>query len=49
VIGISTAVLLVLDVVLGRWPAAAGCAAVGAAGLLTWYVIPLRARSRPDG
>jgi hypothetical protein len=49
VIGISSAVLLVLDVVLGRWPAAVGCAAVGAVGLLTWYVIPLRARSRPDG
>jgi hypothetical protein len=49
VVGIASALLLVLDVVLGRWPAVAGCAVVASVGLVTWYLIPLRQRSRPDG
>ncbi|MBY3553976.1 DUF6328 family protein [Modestobacter lapidis] len=47
--GIGSAVLLVLDVALGRWPAVVGCALVTAVGLLSWYVAPLRERSRPGG
>jgi len=44
-IGISSAVLLVLDVVLGRWPAVAGCALISAVGLSTWFLLPWRRRS----
>ena len=49
-IGIASAVLLVLDVVLGRTQAVSGCAAVGAAGLLIWFLLPAghRLRSRRD-
>lgn len=44
IISISSAVLLALDVVLGRGPAIAGCASVAAAGLVAWYALPLRHR-----
>jgi len=43
-LGIASAVLLVLDVVLGRWPAVAGCGFVVVLGAVAWYVIPLRHR-----
>jgi len=44
-ISICSAVLLVIDVVLGRWPAVAVTAVVAVLGLATWYVAPLRRRS----
>lgn len=43
-VAIASAVLLVLDVVLGRWPAIAGCSAVVLLGVVTWYAMPLRHR-----
>ncbi|MGY1706753.1 DUF6328 family protein [Geodermatophilus sp. SYSU D00697] len=43
-LGIASAVLLVLDVVLGRWPAVVGCAFVVLVGAVTWYALPLRHR-----
>jgi hypothetical protein len=45
-LGIASAVLLVLDVVLGRWPAVVGCAFVVVVGVVAWYVLPLRLRQR---
>ncbi|MGY1642207.1 DUF6328 family protein [Geodermatophilus sp. SYSU D00703] len=45
-LGIASAVLLVLDVVLGRWPAVVGCAFVVLVGVVAWYVLPLRLRVR---
>jgi hypothetical protein len=39
-IGISTSVLLVLDVVLGRGPAIAGCAAATVLGVALWFALP---------
>jgi hypothetical protein len=49
---ISGAVLLILDVVLGRPAGVAGGATTAVVGLLTWYVLPLWARrtglGRPD-
>jgi hypothetical protein len=45
-LGIASAVLLVLDVVLGRWPAVVGCAFVVLVGVVAWYVLPLRLRQR---
>lgn len=47
-LGIAAAVLLVLDVVLGRWPALACCAVVVALGVVAWYVVPLRYRRPRD-
>ncbi|MEU2350394.1 DUF6328 family protein [Modestobacter sp. NPDC049651] len=49
-VGIASAVLLVLDVVLGRAAAVTACAAIGAAGLLIWFLLPAghRLRSRRD-
>jgi hypothetical protein len=44
VLAISSAVLLILDVVLGRGPALLGGGAVALVGVLTWYVLPVRAR-----
>jgi hypothetical protein len=44
IVSISSAVLLVLDVVLGRWPALVGCACVVTVGTVLWYMVPLRAR-----
>jgi hypothetical protein len=53
---ISSAVLLILDVVLGRWQAIVGCAFTALVGLLTWYALPISIRRaghgrhpRPDG
>ncbi|MEI4273150.1 DUF6328 family protein [Klenkia sp. LSe6-5] len=47
-VAVVSAVLLVLDVVLGRWPAVAGGAVVAVTGLSTWYLLPSRALgSRP--
>jgi hypothetical protein len=46
-LGIVSAVLLVLDVVLGRWPAVVGCAFVVGVGAVSWYVLPLRHRRSP--
>ena len=48
-LGIAAAVLLVLDVVLGRWPALACCAVVVVLGVVAWYVVPLRHRRSRDG
>jgi hypothetical protein len=47
-IGISSAVLLVLDVVLGRGPAVAGCAAVTVLALTIWFAVPGWRRSRSE-
>ncbi len=48
-LGIAAAVLLVLDVVLGRWPAVACCAFVVLLGAVVWYLLPLRQRRPSDG
>jgi hypothetical protein len=48
-LGIAAAVLLVLDVVLGRWPALACCAFVVVLGLVAWYVLPLHHRRPRHG
>src|SRR3954463_8171455 len=44
VLAISSAVLLILDVVLGRWQGLVGGGLVGLAGALTWYALPVWAR-----
>jgi hypothetical protein len=44
VLAISSAVLLILDVVLGRVAGLVGGGLIALAGLLTWYVLPLWAR-----
>jgi Family of unknown function (DUF6328) len=41
---ISSSVLLVLDVVLGRWQAIVACSVVTLVALLTWYALPLAIR-----
>jgi Family of unknown function (DUF6328) len=46
-IGIGSAVLLVLDVVLGRGPAIAGCAGVTALGVALWFALPGWRRAHP--
>lgn len=43
-VAICLAVLLIVDVVLGRWSAVVGCSAVALTGIVTWYAIPFRAR-----
>ena len=48
-LGIAAAVLLVLDVVLGRWPALVCCAFVVVLGVVAWYVVPLRFRRSGAG
>ncbi|MGY1709991.1 DUF6328 family protein [Geodermatophilus sp. SYSU D00758] len=48
-VGITSAVLLVLDVALGRWPAVVGCAWTVLLGVVVWYAAPLRLRRRRDG
>ncbi|MGY1632715.1 DUF6328 family protein [Geodermatophilus sp. SYSU D01186] len=48
-LGITSAVLLVLDVVLGRWPAVVGCAFVVVVGAVSWYALPLRHRRSAAG
>ena len=45
-VGISSAVLLVLDVVLGRGWAVAGCALVSVLGLGLWFALPAVRRAR---
>ena len=37
---ICSSLLLILDVVLGRWPAILGSSFTASVGLLTWYVAP---------
>jgi hypothetical protein len=44
VLAISSAVLLILDVVLGRWQGLTGGGLVAVAGILTWYGLPAWAR-----
>jgi O-antigen/teichoic acid export membrane protein len=47
-LAISSAVLLILDVALGRWQGLVGGGLVALTGVLTWYVLPLRfRRGRP--
>ena len=41
-LAITSATLLVLDVVLGRWPATVGAAVVALFGIVLWYVVPFR-------
>jgi Family of unknown function (DUF6328) len=48
-LGIASAVLLVLDVVLGGWPAVIGCGFTVVVGTVTWYVLPLRQRRHLEG
>jgi hypothetical protein len=47
-VGISSAVLLVLDVVLGRAAAVAGCAGVTLLAVAVWFALPGWRRSRSD-
>src|SRR3954465_11468313 len=44
VLAISSAVLLILDVVLGRWQGLVGGGLVGLAGVLIWYALPVWVR-----
>jgi hypothetical protein len=44
VVSISSSVLLILDVALGRWQGLAGGGLIALAGLLTWYVLPVWVR-----
>jgi hypothetical protein len=44
VLAISSAVLLILDVVLGRWQGLVGGGVIAFVGLLTWYALPVWAR-----
>jgi hypothetical protein len=44
VLAISSAVLLILDVALGRWQGLAGSGVVALVGVLTWYGLPVWAR-----
>ena len=46
-VGIASAVLLVLDVVLGRPAALVGCVAVSALAIGLWFALPLLRRARP--
>ena len=46
---IGSAVLLIMDVVLGRWQAILGSSLTAAVGLLTWYVLPLAIRRSGQG
>jgi hypothetical protein len=47
-VGIASAVLLVLDVVLGRGPAIVGCAMVAILGVAMWFALPGLRRARAD-
>ena len=47
-VGISSAVLLVLDVVLGRTAAVIGCAGVTLLALALWFALPGLRRARSD-
>jgi len=44
VVAISSAVLLILDVALGRWQGLVGGGLVAVTGVLIWYVLPVRVR-----
>jgi hypothetical protein len=44
VLAITSAVLLILDVVLGRWQGLVSAGLVGLSGILTWYALPVWAR-----
>ena len=44
VLAISSSVLLILDVVLGRWQGLVGGGLVALTGALTWYALPVWAR-----
>jgi hypothetical protein len=46
---ISSSVLLILDVVLGRWQAVVGCTFTALVGLVTWYALPLSIRRAGHG
>ncbi|HLM07775.1 MAG TPA: DUF6328 family protein [Blastococcus sp.] len=46
---ISSSVLLVLDVVLGRWQAIVACSLTTLVALLTWYALPLAIRISGHG
>jgi hypothetical protein len=46
---ICGALLLILDVVLGRWPAVLGSSVTALVGLVTWYVLPLAVRRSGHG
>jgi hypothetical protein len=46
---ICSAVLLILDVVLGRWQAIVASSFTALVGLLTWYALPLAIRSSGHG
>jgi hypothetical protein len=48
-VAISCAVLLIVDVVLGRWQGVIGGAMTALAGLLTWFGLPLWARTTELG
>lgn len=45
----SSSVLLVLDVVLGRWQGFVGCTFTALVGLTTWYAMPLTIRRAGHG
>jgi len=47
-VGIASAVLLVVDVVLGRTAAVTACALVALLGIGLWFVVPGLRRSRSD-
>jgi hypothetical protein len=47
VVAISSAVLLILDVVLGRWAGILGAGLVALTGALTWYGLPVWVRRTP--
>src|SRR3954465_6167109 len=44
VLAITSAVLLILDVALGRWQGLAGGGLIALTGLLTWYALPVWVR-----
>jgi hypothetical protein len=46
---ISSSVLLILDIALGRWPAIVGSSVTALVGLLTWYALPLAIRHAGHG
>jgi hypothetical protein len=46
---ICGALLLILDVALGRWQAVVGSSVVALVGLVTWYVLPLAVRRAGHG
>jgi hypothetical protein len=46
---IASSVLLILDVVLGRWQAIVGCTFTALVGLVTWYALPLAIRRAGHG